>query len=189
MTDLRRICVYAASSPGPSPAYVAAAADLGRTLAASGIGVVYGGGRAGLMGALADATLAAGGEVTGIIPDFLDAREATHRGVTHLHVVGSMHERKTLMAERADAFIALPGGIGTLEELVEAMTWWQLNLVPRPMGLLDVDGFWAPFTGLLDHLVAHGFMPQRTRAMLREDTSAGGLLAQLQEASVPPAPE
>lgn len=179
MTALRRICVYAASTPGPSPAFAAAARDLGTTLAEAGIGVVFGGGRAGLMGALADAALAAGGEVTGIIPDFLDAREVTHRGVTHLHVVGSMHERKTLMAEQADAFVALPGGIGTLEELVEAMTWSQLGLAPRPIVLHDVDGFWAPFLALLDGFVAQGFMPAASRAMLGVATSGADVLTAL----------
>jgi uncharacterized protein (TIGR00730 family) len=183
MSELRQVCVYAASTPGPSPAFAVQARALGTALAEAGIGVVFGGGRAGLMGALADAALEAGGEVTGVIPDFLVAREVAHQSVTHLHVVRSMHERKTLMAERADAFIALPGGIGTLEELVEAMTWSQLGLLPRPIGLLDVDGFWAPFIALLDHSVAHGFVPARTRAALRCEDTPAALLAALRDTS------
>jgi uncharacterized protein (TIGR00730 family) len=187
MSDLRRICVYAASSPGRDPAYAELAAALGTTLAQAGIGVVYGGGHAGLMGALADAALAAGGEVTGVIPDFLDEREATHRGVTHLHVVGSMHARKTLMAESADAFIALPGGIGTLEELVEVMTWSQLGLVRRPIGLLDVGGFWTPFRALLRHLDGEGFVREGTGGMLLHETAPDALLQALRDAVIAPA--
>lgn len=187
MSDLRRICVYAASSPGRDPAYTELAAALGTTLAQAGIGVVYGGGHAGLMGALADAALQAGGEVTGVIPDFLDEREATHRGVTHLHVVGSMHARKTLMAESADAFIALPGGIGTLEELVEVMTWAQLGLIRRPIGLLDAGGFWAPFLALLHHLDAEGFVREGTRGMLLHASTPEVLLQALRDAPAMPA--
>lgn len=182
MSALRTVCVYAASSPGAGPGYAAAATALGRTLAQAGVGLVFGGGRAGLMGAVADAALAAGGEVTGVIPGFLHDRELTHHGVTHLHVVGSMHERKLLMAERADAFIALPGGIGTLEELVEVMTWSQLGILRRPIGLLDVDGFWAPFTALLGHLDAQGFVREGTRGLLLREDSPAALLRALRGA-------
>ncbi|MCW3038758.1 MAG: hypothetical protein JWM31_663 [Solirubrobacterales bacterium] len=186
MSELSSVCVYAASTPGPTSAFAAAAGALGRTLAEAGITVVFGGGRAGLMGALADAALAAGGDVVGVIPDFLDARELTHRGVSELHVVASMHERKTLMAERADAFVALPGGIGTLEELVEVMTWSQLGLLPRPIGLLDVDDFWAPFTHLIAHLDAHGFIREQTRGMLHREDDPAALLAALRGPSAAP---
>lgn len=189
MSEIKTVCVYAASTPGPSPAYMEAATALGTTLAIAGIGVVFGGGRAGLMGALADAALAAGGHVTGVIPDFLDAREVTHTGVSELHVVGSMHERKMLMAERADAFIALPGGIGTLEELVEVMTWSQLGLLARPIGLLDVDGYWTPFTDLIAHMDAHGFIREQTRGMLVRADCAPALVAALRDTSAVPPPQ
>lgn len=177
MSPPSAICVYAASSPGVSEAYTAAAVALGTHLAEQSIHLVYGGGRAGLMGALADAALAAGGEVTGIIPAFLDDRELTHRGVTHLYVTQSMHERKQRMADLSDAFIALPGGIGTLEELVEVLTWAQLQLVAKPITLLDVGTFWDPFVALLAHLDEQGFMREGTRGMLRRASSPAAAVA------------
>src|SRR6185503_14872599 len=146
---MSRLCVFCGSSPGHDPAYGAAAAQLGRVLAERGIGLVYGGGRVGLMGILADAALAAGGEVIGVIPQALLDREIGHRGLTQLRVVDSMHSRKALMGDLADGFIALPGGIGTLEELFEVWTWAQLGLHRKPCGLLDANGFYAPLVDFL----------------------------------------
>jgi uncharacterized protein (TIGR00730 family) len=174
---MERLCVFCGSSPGQDPAYGEMAAQLGRTLAQRGIGVVYGGGRIGLMGVLADAALAAGGEVIGVIPKPLLDREHGHHGLTELRVVDSMHERKALMVELADGFVALPGGIGTLEELFEVWTWAQLGMHRKPCALLDVGGFFTPLVGFLDHVVANGFVNSTTRAMLAVATSPGELLA------------
>lgn len=174
--SLRRLCVFCGSSTGREPAYPRLAEALARTLAGQGIGIVYGGGRVGLMGVLADAALAAGGEVIGVIPQALIAREIGHRGLTELRVVGSMHERKALMAELADGFVALPGGIGTLEELFEVWTWAQLGLHAKPCGLLDAGGFYAPLVAFLDHLVAAGFVRPAHRAMLHVAGSPEALL-------------
>jgi uncharacterized protein (TIGR00730 family) len=163
------ICVYAGSNPGTDPAHARAAEALGTLLARRGIGLVYGGGRVGLMGAVADAVLAAGGTAVGIIPAHLEERELAHRGLTELIVVGSMHERKTLMAERSDAFVALPGGLGTIEELVEAATWTQLGIHDKPVGLLDSAGYWAPFDAFLEGSVAAGFLhPEHRKAIVRD---------------------
>src|SRR6476469_6786826 len=161
-----RICVFCGASPGNEARYVDAARAVGEGLAERGIGVVYGGGRVGLMGALADAALAAGGEVIGVLPKALMEREIGHQGLTELRIVGSMHERKALMADLADGFVALPGGIGTLEELFEVWTWAQLGLHAKPCGLLDTDGFFAPLVGFLDHLVSTGFVQPAHRTML-----------------------
>src|SRR3954449_8956299 len=158
MPPLRRVCVYAGSSAGARPVYAHAARELGALLAARGIGVVYGGGKVGLMGALADAAMAAGGEVTGVIPRALLEREVGHRGVTSLRVVESMHQRKALMADLADAFVALPGGIGTLEELFEVFTWAHLGIHRKPLGVLDVARFYGPLEAMLDHAVEQGFL-------------------------------
>ncbi len=163
---MRRVCVYCGSNFGSRPVYREAAERLGRLLAGRDIGVVYGGGKVGLMGAVADAALDAGGEVVGVIPQALNAREIAHAGVTELRVVSSMHERKLTMAELSDAFIALPGGIGTLEELVEVYTWTQLGLHAKPLGLLDVDGYYDHLGAFLDHAVAEGFLREQTRAAL-----------------------
>lgn len=176
----RTVCVYAGSNPGVDPAHAAAARALGTLLAEQGTGVVYGGGRTGLMGVVADAALAAGGEVAGIIPEGLARREVAHRGVTELVVVGSMHERKTLMAERADAFVALPGGLGTIEELVEAATWTQLGIHQKPVGLLDSAGYWAPFDAFLEHAVAAGFLRAENRRSIMRDPDPEPLLALLE---------
>jgi len=143
MTSLRRLCVFCGSASGVRPEYEAAARELGTVLAGRGVGVVYGGASVGLMGVVADSALAAGGEVIGIIPQALVDREVAHAGLSELHVVGSMHERKALMAELSDAFVALPGGMGTLEELFEVFTWRQLGLHAKPIALLDVAGYWA----------------------------------------------
>jgi uncharacterized protein (TIGR00730 family) len=174
--DLRRICVYCGSNPGRDGVYRVATQRLAGLLAARGVEVVYGGGAVGLMGALADAALAAGGRVTGVIPQALVDREIGHQGLTELQVVGSMHERKMRMAELSDAFVALPGGIGTLEEIIEVLTWTQLGLHAKPCALLDVDGFYAPLRRFLDHAVAEGFLSQAHRDMLLVSGDPDGLL-------------
>ncbi|MET1037065.1 MAG: TIGR00730 family Rossman fold protein [Aeromicrobium sp.] len=155
---LSAVAVFCGSSFGHDPAYEAAARTTGRSLAERGIDVVYGGGHVGLMGAVADAAIEAGGRVIGVIPRQLDDRELSHRGVTELHVVESMHERKQLMADLSDAFIALPGGAGTLEEIAEQWTWAQLTIHAKPSGFLDVKGFWAPMRQMLDTMVGAGFV-------------------------------
>lgn len=177
MSTVRRVCVFCGSSIGGNPAYRRVAEALGRTLAGRGLGVVYGGGRVGLMGALADAALGAGGEVIGVIPQTLMDREIGHRGLTELRIVGSMHERKALMAELADGFVALPGGIGTLEELFEVWSWAQLGLHRKPCGLLDADGFFRPLVGFLDQLVLSGFVQSSHRDMLHTAESPEALLS------------
>jgi uncharacterized protein (TIGR00730 family) len=163
---IRRLCVFCGSSIGREPGYRRLAEALARELAGRGIGIVYGGASVGLMGALADAALAAGGEVIGVIPRALIEREIGHSGLTELRIVESMHERKALMAELADGFVALPGGVGTLEELFEVWTWAQLGLHAKPCALLDTDGFFGPLVAFLDHLVEAGFVRAAHRAML-----------------------
>jgi uncharacterized protein (TIGR00730 family) len=149
---------------------------LGEVIARRGLGLVYGGGDVGLMKAVADAAMAAGGDVTGIIPRTLLEREIGHGALTELLVVETMHERKLAMAERSDAFIALPGGIGTVEELVEALTWTQLGVHDKPCSVLDVEGYWQPLLAMLDHAVAERFLPETHRAMLLSDTDPDALL-------------
>jgi uncharacterized protein (TIGR00730 family) len=183
---MRRLCVFCGSSPGARPEYRAAAAELGRALASRGIGVVYGGASVGLMGVLADAALAAGGEVIGVIPRALLAREVGHSSLPDLRIVGSMHERKALMAELADGFVALPGGIGTLEELFEVWTWAQLGEHEKPCALLDVAGYYRPLLSFVDHQVAEGFVRPEHRRMLVVASDPVGLLDAL-AAYVPPA--
>lgn len=157
-SPLTSVAVFCGSSFGDSPAYAEAATLVGRTLAERGLTLVYGGGRVGLMGTVADAALAAGGEVVGVIPRALDARELSHTGVTELLVVETMHERKALMAERADAFLTLPGGAGTLEEVAEQWTWAQLSIHAKRSGFLDVEGFWSPLREMRDRMVERGFV-------------------------------
>jgi uncharacterized protein (TIGR00730 family) len=171
-----RICVYAGSNPGADPAYAEAAADLARVLSGRGIGVVYGGARVGLMGILADTALEAGGEVIGVMPQDLLDREIGHTGLTELHVVASMHERKALMAELSDGFVALPGGAGTLEELIEVYTWSQLGLHAKPMGVLNVHGYYDGLAALLDHAVQEGFLRREHRAAMHAEPTAEALL-------------
>lgn len=178
-TELRHVTVYCGSNPGSNPAYAAAARSMGAELVSRGIGLVYGGGKVGLMGILADAVLAAGGEVTGVIPQHLWDKEVGHGGVTDLVVVHSMHERKTVMADRADAFVALPGGVGTYEELFEVLTWTQLGIHHKPVGVLDVAGFYAPLLALLDNTVAAGFLNDGHRALLLSATEPGQILDRL----------
>src|SRR5437764_819991 len=157
MPNIRRLCVYCGSSGAVDRQYREAASELGACLAAAGIGLVYGGGRVGLMGLLAEAALAAGGEVIGIIPARLRDLEVAQTNATELVVVDSMHERKRQMAERADAFAILPGGIGTLDEMFEILSWKQLGLHRKPILLVDIGGYWAPLRALLDHIVERGF--------------------------------
>lgn len=186
MPELRRICVFCGASSGRDPAYAALASDVGAGLAARGIGVVYGGGRVGLMGALADATLAAGGEVIGVIPQGLVDRELAHPGLTELRVVDTLHERKATMASLADAFIALPGGLGTLEELAEVTSWAQLDLHGKPIGLLDDGRYWSSLLAWLDEAVAAGFVATAHRGLLLRETDLELLLARLAAWAGPP---
>jgi uncharacterized protein (TIGR00730 family) len=183
------VCVFCGSNGGDDPAFERAARGVGEGLARRGIRLVYGGGRVGMMGAVADAALRAGGDVVGVIPEQIVALEIRHDGLTDLRVVGSMHERKALMAELADAFIALPGGIGTFEELFEVYTWAQLGLHSKPLGLLDVAGYYGPLAEMLDHAVARGFLRPETRAMLRCEDSLGDLLARFAEWQPAPRPK
>ena len=160
------VCVFCGSSPGAHPDYETAARALGAGLAGAGARLVYGGASVGLMGALADAALGAGGEVVGVIPQSLVDREVAHPGLTELHVVGTLHERKARMAELSDAFIALPGGAGTLEELFEIYTWGQLGLHAKPLALVNVRGYFNGLLVFLDHAMAEGFLPAEHRARL-----------------------
>ena len=173
---MRRICVFCGSSDGVRPAYLELARRMGVTLAERGLETVYGGGNVGLMGAMADAALAAGGRVIGVIPDGLLASERGHRGISELEIVGSMHERKARMATLSDGFIALPGGLGTLEELAEALTWSQLGLHRKPCGVVNLDGYFDPLLAFLDRAVAEGFMRSANRRMLLEAATPEALL-------------
>ncbi len=177
---LQRVCVFAGSSAGAQPTYVAAARELGQTLVTRGLGLVYGGSRLGLMGALADTVLAGGGEVVGVIPHALAAREVAHDGLTDLRVVNSMHERKAQMAELADAFIALPGGLGTLDELFETLTWAQLGLHAKPIGLLDVAAYYGPLLALVAHATSEGFIPGSDGSLLVVEREPDRLIARLE---------
>jgi uncharacterized protein (TIGR00730 family) len=184
-TPMQRVAVYCASNDGARPEYLACARALGTIMAQRGLTVVYGGGRVGLMGALADAALAAGGEVIGVIPHGLVQREVAHHGLTALRVVGSMHERKAMIAELADAFITLPGGLGTLEEFFETWTWAQLGVHQKPIGLLDVSGYWAPLVALLEHVDAEGFLRGNPREWLVVSDEASSMLTRLQSFRAP----
>ena len=177
--SLKSVCVFCGASPGARPIYREAAENLGRSLAERGLTLVYGGGAVGLMGVVADAALAAGGEVIGIIPQSLERAEIGHKGLTRLEVVDGMHARKARMAELADAFISLPGGLGTLEEMFEVWTWGQLGYHAKPLGLLEVEGFYARLTDFLDHLVAERFVREPHRAMLQVGESPTELLDRL----------
>jgi uncharacterized protein (TIGR00730 family) len=159
------VCVFCGSSPGNEPAYAEAARSLGSELASRGLTLIYGGGHVGLMGVVADATLDAGGEVVGVMPQSLIEREIGHTGLTELRVVGSMHERKALMSKLADGFVALPGGTGTLEEFFEVLTWAQLGEHRKPCGLLNADGYYDPLLAFFDHMVTEGFLSEERRAM------------------------
>jgi len=185
MTALKRVCVYCGSNAGARTVYAAAARRLGALLGERGLGLVYGGGNVGLMGVLADAARGAGAEVVGVIPQAMVARELAHEGLTDLRVVGSMHERKALMAELADAFVALPGGLGTLDELFEVWTWAQLGLHARPIGLLDVDGFFQPLIAHLDRALAEGFVRPQHREMVAIESEPERLLDRLSSYEAP----
>lgn len=179
------MCVYCGSSPGTSPAFTAAAELVGRRLAERGVGLVYGGAQVGLMGVVADAALAAGGEVAGVIPRSMTGREVAHHGLSQLHIVDTMAQRKDLMASLADAFLALPGGIGTLDELFETWTLYHLGERVKPLGLLDVDGFFAPLVQMVEHTVDHGFLQRETADALLVDTDVDALLDRLLTPAAP----
>jgi uncharacterized protein (TIGR00730 family) len=173
------MCVFSGSAVGVRPEYRQAAEDLGRLAAWSGVRLVYGGGRIGLMGAMADAALAAGGEVLGVIPEFLSLREVRHDGLTALHVVPTMHARKALMAELSDAFIALPGGLGTFDELCEILTWSQLGLHAKPVGLLNVRGYFDLLIEQIERAITEGFCRPEHRELFVVDDDPARLLARL----------
>ena len=190
MTKIASLCVYCGSRTGTDPRHAALAARLGTALAARGISLVYGAGGIGLMTAVADAALAAGGRVIGVIPKHLARAELLHDNLTETIVVASMHARKQLMFERADAFAVLPGGFGTLDELIEVITWRQLGLHDKPILLLDSDNYWAPLRTLFEHLIESGFAPARARQLYRIVADVEALFAALEAAPVPrpPAP-
>ena len=173
------MCVYCGSRPGADPRFAQSARDTGALIGSQGWELVYGGGKVGLMGMVADATLAAGGTVYGVIPQTLIDKEVGHTGLTELHVVDNMHTRKTMMFERADAFVALPGGIGTFEELFEIWTWYQLGMHHKPFGLLNVASYYDPLITMLDGMVAQGFLNPAVRALLHVGADAGELLQRL----------
>jgi uncharacterized protein (TIGR00730 family) len=176
------ICVFCGSADGAKPAYLAATRELGRTIASKGYGLVYGGATAGLMGAVADAALSAGGEVIGVIPDVLMDREIAHRGLTELHAVHTMHERKALMASRADAFVALPGGFGTMDEFLEILTWAQLRIHSKPCVLLNVGGYYDALLEFLDHALEQGFLKMENRRRVLVTKDVPGTLVEIERA-------
>lgn len=186
--SLSAICVFCASGDGHDPAYLAAARQVAGLLARQGVTVVYGGGRVGLMGAVADAAIAAGGRVIGVIPELLMAKERGHKGVTELHVVQTMHQRKALMADRADGFLALPGGLGTLEEICEVLTWAQLGIHKKPCAILNVNGFYDHLVAFLDHATGQGLIRPENRALLLVDDDAERLLHRMQNYTAPERP-
>ena len=173
---IKNLCVYCGSNAGNRPDYVEGARELARELVKRDIGLVYGGASVGIMGALADAVLAGGGRVVGIIPEGLVRKEISHHNLTELHIVPSMHERKSMMAERSDGFIALPGGAGTLEEIFESWTWAQLGMHQKPCGLLNIDGYYDQLVGFLNHSVQESFMRAEHRTMLIVDSEPAALL-------------
>ena len=182
---MKRICVFCGSSDGTEPTIIAAAEALGDVLVANEIELVYGGASVGLMGRIADRVLAGNGRVTGVIPTGLFTKEVDHRGLTELIEVGSMHERKQRMYDLSDAFVALPGGLGTLEELAEIATWGQLGLHTKPIAVLDIDGFWSPLLEWLDTSVAAGLLRPANRALIRRAATVDDVLEVLAEPAVP----
>jgi hypothetical protein len=180
-SKLSSVCVFCGSSPGRDPAFVEAAAVLGRTIARRGMTLVYGGAQVGLMGVLADATLDEGGEVHGVITRALETKEITHRGLTRLDVVDTMHERKAAMADRAEGFVMLPGGLGTFDEFFEAVTWTQLGVHDKPCGVLDVADYFAPLQALLDNATGQGFVRAPHRGMVLVDADPDSLLDRMAE--------
>jgi uncharacterized protein (TIGR00730 family) len=186
---MRRVCVFCGSSVGTNAAYADAARAMGALLADRGIGLVYGGGNVGLMGVIADAVLERGGHVIGVIPQALADREIAHSGITDLRVVDSMHTRKAMMADLSDAFIAMPGGVGTFEEFFEAVTWTQLGLHRKPCGLLNVNGFYAPLAAFIDQAVTEGFIKPVDRAAIVVDSDPARLLDTLATVDLPDVPK
>lgn len=178
---MRRLCVFCGSSFGSRPVYTAAAKEVGRFLAESKITLVYGGARVGLMGAMADAAMEAGGEVIGVMPEHLIAREVGHTGLTKMHVVSSMHERKALMSDLSDGFIALPGGIGTFEEFCEVVTWSQLGLHQKPCGLLNVEEYYSPLMSMFDRAVEERFMKAENRGIVLAHAEIPALIEMMRE--------
>jgi len=185
MPELQRIAVYCGARTGNREVYLEAARAMGGVMAARGVGLVYGGGAVGLMGALADGALAGGGEVIGVIPAFMDGRESIHGGLSELRISRSMHDRKATMLDLADGVIALPGGLGTLDEFVEALTWAQLGLHRIPCGLLDVDDYWEPLVALIDHAIARGFVDAAMANGVVRGNDPAQLIDALTDASVP----
>jgi uncharacterized protein (TIGR00730 family) len=173
---MKKICVYCGSNPGRNPRFTEAAKSLGHALVARDLGLVYGGASVGIMGVVADAVLARGGEVVGVIPSALDAKEITHTGLSELHVVSSMHERKAIMSELADGFVALPGGWGTMEEIFEILTWAQLGFHQKPCGLLNESGYYDHLAAFLEQAIEQQFVKAEYRPMLMIDADAGALL-------------
>jgi|SRR5687767_11131353 uncharacterized protein (TIGR00730 family) len=186
---MRRVCVFCGSSVGNQPAYAEAAQAMGAVLAKRGIGLVYGGGNVGLMGVVADAVMAHGGEAIGVIPRSLADREVAHGGITQLHVVDSMHTRKAMMAELSDGFVAMPGGVGTFEEFFEVVTWTQLGLHRKPCGLLNVQGFYTPLAAFIDQAVSEGFIKPIHRAAIVVDSDPARLLDTLAKVDLPAVPK
>ena len=184
---MNSVCVFCGSSEGSRPSYAETAREMGAQIARSGLALVCGGGKVGLMGAVAGAALEEGGEVVGVIPKALVAREIAHTGLTELHVVGTMHERKRLMADLSDGFVTLPGGYGTLEEFCEVLSWAQLGIHGKPCGLLDVDGFWEPLVTLLDKAVAEGFAHSNHRSLVLTEQDPHTLLSLMSRYTPPEA--
>jgi uncharacterized protein (TIGR00730 family) len=182
---LQRLCVYCGSSDKLASDYLDAAARMGSLIAAEGIDIIYGGGGTGMMGALASSALAAGGRVIGVIPELFNTTELVHPGLVELHVVKSMHARKAMMAEMADAFIALPGGFGTFEELFEMLTWMQIGLHDKPIGILNVMGYFEPLIQLIDHAQKHGFIYEEHRELVVISKQPEGLISSLRSFKIP----
>ncbi len=189
MASIGSVCVYCGSSLGAKPRHAKAARQLGAALARHRIRLVYGGGRIGLMGEIADAVLAGGGRVIGVIPEHLQVQEKGHRGVTELRVVASMHERKNLMFELSDAFVILPGGFGTLDEAFEMLTWRQLRLHDKPILFLNIDGYWTPFGKLVDHFIAEGFARESSRRLFTMVAAVEDVIPTLLRQPVPAIPD
>jgi uncharacterized protein (TIGR00730 family) len=185
---MKNLCIYCGSAVGTNPEYAATARRLGQAMARQGLGLVYGGGQVGLMGIVADAVLEGGGQAIGVIPEALANKEVAHNGLTELHVVADMHQRKALMARRADAFLTLPGGIGTFEEFFETLSWAALGLHQKPLGILNVAGYFDPLLALLDHAVAERFLRPDVLSLLVVSTDPEALVADLRDRAPPSGP-